>query len=134
MHEENLILVLPWPPTINSYYGHVKRGGKVIKYITKSGKEYRESVIDACNEQAPGYNTDERLYCEVTLFVPDRRIRDLDNYMKPLLDALTHAKIWDDDSQIDQLDIKRGKLLKKGAVMLEIAPAAPIIPVPSWLK
>lgn len=132
MNEENLILVLPWPPSVNHYYGQTKRGKKLIKYITAKGKQFREDVITACHEQAPGFNEPDKIYCEVTLYVPDKRIRDLDNYMKPLLDALTHAKIWDDDSQIDQLPIYRGVLRKGGAVVLEIAPAAPLIPWPSW--
>ncbi|NBW23084.1 MAG: RusA family crossover junction endodeoxyribonuclease, partial [Caulobacteraceae bacterium] len=40
-------------------------------------------------------------------FPPDKRKRDLDNVLKSLLDALTHANVWDDDSQIDDLRIYR---------------------------
>jgi len=50
----------------------------------------------------------------VILYPPDARRRDLDNYMKALLDALTQAKVWLDDEQVDSLDIHRGKLVKGG--------------------
>lgn len=39
--------------------------------------------------------------------MPDRRRRDLDNMPKALFDGLTHAGVWTDDSQIDDLRIVR---------------------------
>lgn len=43
--------------------------------------------------------------------MPDRRRRDLDNILKALFDALTHAGLWLDDSQIDFISISRGRTL-----------------------
>ncbi|MCV5079210.1 RusA family crossover junction endodeoxyribonuclease, partial [Escherichia coli] len=40
---------------------------------------------------------------EIVLFPPDNRIRDLDNYNKALFDALTHAGVWEDDSQVKRM-------------------------------
>jgi crossover junction endodeoxyribonuclease RusA len=37
---------------------------------------------------------------------PDNRIRDLDNLLKCVLDAITHANLWNDDSQITDLRIR----------------------------
>jgi crossover junction endodeoxyribonuclease RusA len=91
---------------------------------------YRSRAIDAIKQQVPLVSIDYRMYCEVVLFPPDRRDRDLDNYMKALLDAATHAGLWDDDSLIDQLAIYRGSVLKGGLVKLEIAHAGPIISSP----
>jgi crossover junction endodeoxyribonuclease RusA len=48
-----------------------------------------------------------RLDVRINLTMPDRRRRDLDNAMKPLLDALQHAGVYEDDSQIDRLLIER---------------------------
>lgn len=132
MLEEDLTLFLHWPPTINSYYGHTKRGKSMVQYITAKGKQFRENIIESVHEQVPGLHIDERMYVEVTLYPPDRRIRDLDNYMKALLDALTHSKLWEDDSLIDQLVIHRGVQTTRGAVVIEISPAAPLIPWPDW--
>lgn len=49
----------------------------------------------------------ERLSLTIDAYPPDRRKRDLDNILKSLLDALQHAGIYSDDSQIDILKISR---------------------------
>lgn len=109
---------LPFPVTVNSYYGQTKRG---IKYITKRGKLFREGVLQACLEQnAFGLSLPDRLQVDIILYPPDRRTRDLDNYMKALLDALTHAKVWVDDEQIDDLHPQRGVILKGGKCSVRV--------------
>jgi len=40
-------------------------------------------------------------------FPPDRRRRDLDNLLKSVLDALEHAGVYADDSQVDLLVVRR---------------------------
>jgi crossover junction endodeoxyribonuclease RusA len=47
-------------------------------------------------------------------FPPDRRRRDLDNLAKPTLDALEHAGVYEDDSQIDLLIIRRRDVVDGG--------------------
>ena len=122
----DLELILPWPPTVNSYYsvvGH-QRG---IRRISQRGRQFREEVVAACLEQLGDFEAlTHRIYCEIILFPPDRRQRDLDNYMKSLLDAITHSQVWEDDSLIDQLVIHRGVLIPKGSVHLTITEAGPL--------
>lgn len=119
-------LYLPWPPTINDYYGSKKAGKRKITYIKPKGKAFRLAVEAAVAEQVGYLQLDMNLLVEVKLFAPDNRRRDLDNYMKALLDACTHAKLWDDDSQIDQLFIYRGLPLKNGLVIMSINEAGPV--------
>lgn len=121
---------LPWPPTVNDYYGVrvVKR--RQIPYIKAKGKKFREDVEAAIAEQIGYLQLDDPLLVEVELFPPDKRRRDLDNYMKALLDALTQAQVWLDDSQIDQLFIYRGQQVAHGAVVVKIGLAGPAIPAP----
>ena len=66
---------------------------------------------------------------EITLFPPDRRKRDLDNYLKALFDAITKSGFWVDDSQIDQLMVYRGAIVDKGVIHIRIYEAGPIIPL-----
>jgi len=55
----------------------------------------------------------------VTAYPPDKRKRDLDNILKALLDAM-QGSLYEDDSQIDQLLIKRGDVIKGGKVRVTI--------------
>lgn len=53
--------------------------------------------------------------------MPDRRIRDLDNIKKALLDSLTHAGVYKDDFQIDDLRVVRREVVKGGYVIVHVA-------------
>ena len=52
---------------------------------------------------------------------PDNRIRDLDNYNKALFDALTHAGVWEDDSQVKRMLVEWGPVIPKGKVEITIS-------------
>ena len=39
---------------------------------------------------------------------------DIDNRAKPLLDALQHAKVFIDDSQVDRLILERKEIIPGG--------------------
>ena len=122
--EDDIILYLPWPPTINDYYGTNSYGARFIK---QKARKFREACEKALHEQYPHAILADRLLVEVVEFPPDRRKRDLDNYMKGLLDGCTVGKLWIDDSIIDQLFIYRGEVVKGGCVKVSIGPAGPII-------
>lgn len=102
-------LELPYPPTVNSYWGNrvVRPKGRkpiVMTYIQEPGKRFRNAVIGIAHgtEQMVG-----RLEMHVKCWMPDRRKRDIDNIAKALLDALAHANVYSDDSQIDKLTLER---------------------------
>ena len=123
---EDIVLHLPFPPTINSYYKMTRNGQR---YLDKAVREFRAKVAESINEQCPSLHLDYPLFMEVYLFMPDRRKRDVDNYMKGLLDSLTEAGLWEDDSLIDQLHIYRGEIVKGGQVRIEISEAGPIMKI-----
>ena len=102
-----VILKLPYPPSINNYYGRT-RTGKV--YIKTEGQTFRQVVVESLREIPETGRTlgaDLKLQVWVEAHMPDRRRRDLDNIKKALLDALTHAGVYKDDSQIDDLRVIR---------------------------
>jgi len=55
-------------------------------------------------------------------FPPDRRCRDLDNLQKPVLDALEHAGVYEDDSQIDLLVTRRREVVQNGRLQVDVMP------------
>ena len=115
MHE--YYIELPFPPTVNSYYTKTQRG----VYISKRGRTFRDEVAHACREQnIYGLRLDQPLSMDVILYPPDARTRDLDNYMKALLDALTQAEVWTDDHIIDTLTAHRGAKTPHGACWVRL--------------
>lgn len=52
----------------------------------------------------------------------NNRRMDLDNPMKQLLDALTFAKVWADDSQVKLMLVYFGRNMKHGACNVLICP------------
>jgi len=63
-------LLLPWPPSVNHYWG---QAGK-HRFIGKRGKEFRKAVAEACIEAAVE-PLEGRLAVHVNLYPPDRRKR-----------------------------------------------------------
>jgi crossover junction endodeoxyribonuclease RusA len=110
IHMKQVKLTLPYPPTVNHYWGQV--GSK--KFLGKKGKEFRQDVY-ICAYNARKGTLDARLHMEVYLYPPDNRKRDVDNVLKPLLDALEHAGVYENDSQIDKLCITRMDVIKGGS-------------------
>ncbi|MNY65829.1 Crossover junction endodeoxyribonuclease RusA [compost metagenome] len=54
------------------------------------------------------------------MFPPDSRDRDIDNFNKALLDALTYASIWVDDKQVKRMTNEWGPKVKGGKVEITI--------------
>lgn len=107
-------LVLPWPPTINHYYGRRPIGGV---YIKPRGKLYRQLVWAKLRNVETVHG---RLAVRLMACPPDRRVRDLDNVLKASLDAITHAGVIEDDKHIDDLHITRESPMKGGKLVVEI--------------
>lgn len=118
----DLTLVLPFPPSVNHYWRHVIMGKFVRTLISAAGREFKLNVAQALQNQL-GAKIDPilcdcRLY--VSLHAPDRRRRDVDNYAKALLDSLTEAGVWADDSQIRDLRLVWGDVLPGGKAVVTI--------------
>ena len=116
-------LYLPFPPSVNNYYVKTRYG----VHISSKGRKFRTQVAEAVNEQMPGVNIDHKMLVEVVLYMPDKRIRDLGNYDKALMDSLTLCGLWEDDSLIDQQFFYRGEVVKGGSVFMRIAEAGPVL-------
>lgn len=114
-----LNLKLPWPPSVNRYYVNRRGGGRAIG---AEGRKFRAIVCQALEETLPAdwEALKERLQVWVECYPPDLRRRDLDNIKKALLDALTHAGIYEDDCLIDDLRSVRCPKAEGGYVVVHI--------------
>lgn len=99
-------LVLPWPPSVNTYWRSVP--GQGVK-ISAAGRAYRKTVKGLVLEQGNRRMRPGRLGMRITAYMPDRRRRDLDNILKAPLDALEHAGVYEDDGLIDTLHVHRAR-------------------------
>ena len=125
-------LTLPYPPSINHYWRHYR--GRTV--ISQDGRRFREDVLalvpaqealpqTATSAQRSGSGPRKppaggRIALCMDAFPPDRRRRDLDNIQKPVLDALEHAEVYLDDSQIDLLLTRRRASGKPGHIEVQL--------------
>ena len=109
---------LPWPPSTNRVWRNVK--GRTI--LSADGRMYREVVGMHClASKIAGKRLSGRLSVRFIINPPDRRRRDIDNLVKVPLDALTHAAVWLDDSQIDEMYMRRKEVKKDGEITIQIS-------------
>lgn len=108
-------LTLPLPPSANAYWRAIP-SGKFCRILTSEvGREYKENaelLLKAqCREIMEG-----PIGVVLTVYFPNKR-GDLDNRIKPTLDALQGVAIWD-DKQI--VDIHAKRLIDKDNPRVEI--------------
>ena len=111
----SLLLELPLPPTINSYYQY--RGFR--RFVGPEGKKFKADVAQILGK-IPIKFGDSRLALTIHLHFRDRRRADISSRIKALEDALVQAGLFDDDSQIDEEHIYRSSIIKEGKTRIEI--------------
>lgn len=113
-----LELRLPFPPSVNTYW---RRHGNRV-FIAKAGQAFRRNVLaDVWQQIGKPKPLTGRLAVALTLRRGDQRSFDVDNFSKAALDALAHAGVFENDSQVDRLTIERGALDKpKGSMVVRI--------------
>lgn len=113
-------LNLPYPPSVNHVWRHAVRGKHSIVYKSADGKDYTDRVIKIVWMSGRPMFGGARLAITVEVFPPDRRARDLGNLDKVLMDSLQAARVFDDDSQIDDIRYVRREVEKSGKVLVHI--------------
>lgn len=105
---------LPFPPSVNHTW---MRGKGNRLYSCPKVKEFHKVatllITEAKLLSSVVFPIKSRLSVTMILNEKDKRRRDIDNSSKSLFDACTKNGIWLDDSQVDELIIKRGVINKE---------------------
>lgn len=113
-------LTLPFPPSANQIWRRVGRR----TLLSRKARLFRQRVllILAPLRIQPVQGS---LLVEIDIHPPDRRKRDLDNLPKAILDAIQHARVYEDDCRVDKLIVTRCTLVKGGKAVVRIRPLEP---------
>lgn len=132
--------MLPMPPTANTYWRTriVKMknpspkqlkftgGYSAVTYTSEDGKHYAEQIKERFFEMDPRPSMSSSALCvELVVCFNDNRRQDIDNRVKPLLDALKGAGLMEDDMQVVDLRARRGPVIKEGRVVVRVWEVVP---------
>lgn len=112
---EARLFKLPWPPSANLIW----RTTRNMTYLSKTYKDFLRSAAGAilCQKPRDLFIT-EPVRVEIILYPPRSFRFDIDNRIKPLLDVLTRAGVWKDDSLVHELTVRRAEVKKNGLALV----------------
>jgi len=128
-------LSLPYPPSVNHYWQHKAvrsrqtRRWTVIKFLSSRAKSFRKEVEARVYEQLgiPPKLSDRLAIIVHQHYGPrDEQhehsgpAQDIDNCLKSLFDAMEHAGVYRNDSQIDELLVVKKRRAAIGRVEVTI--------------
>ena len=104
----------PYPPSVNAYW---LQSGK-RRYISKRGVEFKKAVHEILGV-IKGF-ADQPVEVSIILFPRDKRLLDIDNCCKAILDSM-NGIMFDDDQQVWRLTVERGEKIKGGGCQVTIS-------------
>ena len=107
---------LPWPPSVNHYWA--ARGN--ARYLSPRARAWHQEAWAILRGAWRGEPMRGEVAVLLVLHPPDRRRRDLDNTLKAVLDALVHAGVLQDDSQVAELHAVRREARRPGGVLVRV--------------
>lgn len=127
---DNFTITVPFPPSVNTYWGtRVVGKGKrsfVQRYINEAGKKFRTAVLEQFLVDDIRTTLSGPLAGTLDLYPPCNRRRDWDNFNKGLFDALGHAGLYDDDSQIIDMRVRMHPKKPPGCAIVTLWPVSEI--------
>jgi crossover junction endodeoxyribonuclease RusA len=137
--------MLPMPPSANRYWKIIMLPSKgltwpllvpnvraIWKYframnkLSDEAETYKADLLERFNsgESRPRMSSSALCVDIVVCFATNAR-QDIDNRVKPLLDALQAAGVMEDDTQIVDLRVRRGPVIKGGRVVVRVWEVVP---------
>ena len=112
----NVCLELPFPPSMNTYWRNFR--GRTV--LSKNGRQFKLDVQNYIIEKNIPKFGDKKLKITMILRPRDKRKIDIDNRIKAVLDSLQDAGVFDDDFQVDHIEMIRGEQIKGGLIRVLI--------------
>ena len=112
---------LPYPPTVNHYHQPVRQGRGVRIIKGAKARAYQAdavAAITAAGLDAEGIDGPVRI--TITLNPPTLARYDVDGRPKGILDAITAAGFWLDDSQVQSMTVEKGEKVKGGSAVVKV--------------
>jgi len=117
-----ITIKLPYPPSANKVW----RTGRGVTFLSKEATAFRKEValviLGLSLQERSEMPFCDALTVSIRVYPPDKRQRDIDNLLKPTLDALEHAGVYVNDNLIECLTIKRLDVAKPGFIEVDIFP------------
>ena len=121
---------LPFPPSVNNLFAQNRKTGR--RFPTKRYRAWRkEAALSILASRGPSFGR-EPVDVLIVLTPPDARKRDLDNHTKALIDALTDAQVFADDSQIERLEVRWAHAGEPPGAVVLVAPPGYLPPLKRW--
>lgn len=113
-----ITLRLPWAPSANVIWRNLKNGAV---YLSPQYRTFLNDAYCAYLEQGkPRVASGELLQVSLKLFPPHKRPYDVDNRIKPTLDALTKLGFWVDDRYVRKITVAANEPVEGGAIIVSI--------------
>ncbi len=91
-------LMLPFPPSANHLFPGVRK-----RYASQRYKDWQKQALWEIKFQKCRLFFNQPVSVTLSFGRPDKRRRDIDNVIKPILDTLQKAKIIENDSLVHRL-------------------------------
>lgn len=103
---EKTITLLGEPKSNQHIYKITSRGKFASMYMSKEGKMIKDSYQRQSRLQWANKPLTDDVRVHIRLYFGDKRVRDIDNYGKILLDSMTGI-IYEDDGQIQKMTVEK---------------------------
>ncbi|PPC02501.1 RusA family crossover junction endodeoxyribonuclease [Acinetobacter pittii] len=101
------------PPSINNYW---LDSGRASKRLSKRANHF----IEVMQRFVQPHNYMGDVQVIIDYHMPDKKVRDIDNILKPCLDALTKCGLIGDDSQVKSLLVNARPIVAGGQIDIQV--------------
>lgn len=96
-----------------------------LTHLSHDGRDYQKLVRETLLELRAWHRSPHPLATRFVVCPRDERKQDIDNRLKPIIDALKNGFLFVDDSQIECIEVRRGPVVRGGAIFVTVEECLP---------